>query len=1758
MDDDLFLINDIEKEYKKLSSETKKKYPKLKELVDFSLKTIDKIKSTIISPNSTLSISQTKKQFESELQLSMNIIIKPIMIISENKYSKFNLSCVLILKKFITYNYITESEYNDIIKILREMYDNSNEDTQLKILETLQSLISINVSKISEETLNNIMIIFCRIFCFKNLETKNALQLILGTFMKKIFDYCDNGIIANLIKNLVLLSDGMKPEWINVPIISGKCLGLELIATIIETFPDKLNDEIFKNILSDIKNLITKIFSNNIEQTILGIKTCRLILVIINKLNNLYELIDGPLKLIEKNNQIVWQKVLGLEILTELFKNQNFLFGLYQQNKTLYEKMLIHFTEATYQTFMLKKKGGIIGVSETGGGLGANIPLLRKQSDPVYKIPNKKYLSNNLIIFDEHVVITQNINYIYKLITECFVNLRNSFVVLLENNDIDVNVHTLDQKKKQQKSCKNLNEINNMSQIQQDLKDMICTQFVNIKGSLIGMFINFNDLTKSQTFISIMQTFIYIFSSFDLIGLRDELLNDLCKLAIPNNLENIFEVKEKNILIIRAIFNLIHCINLLDYSSWIILIETIQNLYFILLKSESYLYNYQDQFNINLILNDFIENIKKYSYKTDITDIEKMMEKKESFEKANSSQPILPQLNINNKDHKQKNKSILMTPTSNSAYIKEMKEKLTEEQKENIEILSKSVNTLFIESNSYDDDTLKTIIKALYDNTKKIFDNYIKEKLETKKSIKESNNINLNEKNNENNKIMSISSNTEFTKKESGGNINNNNTNANVNQNNPNQISSNNNTGNNNNQPQANNNNIYTARFPQLNGVLSAAQTKIMNNINYVLGITNVNNNTTISNTNLNNNNTNAPNNNTNNNTINNMNTAAVQNEKLVANLSYINFNLIKILCLTIININRVHMLWDTILDTVNLLCSNSINNRFSNTLSKFTIEILIQIIITTLSQYKIKEKGNKNFTKNEIQITLFKPVFSFLNRHHNISFVLEPLQKILEKCSLKLNPLGWNSFINILNQILSNGKVDSQQCESVFKIVEQIFNEYAIYLNIFNIDPILNLLEIFSVSKDNNNICYSSISYFWQCANICEDYQKEKKIISSEDMELFSGKIKYNNEQEKNEFYSKIWKDIFFKLININNDERFEIRKSGINVFSQIYVAKIKQMNLLIDNDKKISAEIIYELFFEILNKNIKNFLNNSEGKEFEDTIVLTLQSIGKIIKCFFEENKGDNNYEENNKIFSLFIDKCLDLMKKNSPLISSNILKNIIDLEFIDEKIFTENLLSNWKIFDEIGKFIETEIFIKNHSKTVDGEKLIEIIVESLKSILTKLIGIKNINESVLNNEIEKLIKYSPKIISVLKYTEYNFIKANPKVLINTESYLFEIIEILGKKVKNNSIIILVINYMISFISFDLKEPHSEILCKRSFECIENIFKENEHIHSISNEEIDKIILNIVNNIIQILKKRYDNGMMEHIIKYHKNENKYIFNFLIDDLLYNIFSEIFFDIKDQIIIDKIIILFNELLSKEDESEYKNINKEYIYELTKINEDLEISIINFIINNLFLKSFFVNEELHNKILSIIIYDTNIDKNKLIYKSFCIDNLNIKSLFEICKIKSKEEIKKEFEGILNKYKNIEKNENNYVDKYFEVRINLGKKSIPLLIKKSKEEMKKYLNEIKNNKIVNNNEEEKIKNILINLKELNYIYNEQDEKSYENHIMKECLKSKKGHLFILHFILSEFIHVTKNNDIINIIKDIFKLISEEMGIKTDED
>ena len=130
---------------------------------------------------------------------------------------------------------------------------------------------------------------------------------------------------------------------------------------------------------------------------------------------------------------------------------------------------------------------------------------------------------------------------------------------------------------------------------------------------------------------------------------------------------------------------------------------------------------------------------------------------------------------------------------------------------------------------------------------------------------------------------------------------------------------------------------------------------------------------------------------------------------------------------------------------------------------------------------------------------------------------------------------------------------------------------------------------------------------------------------------------------------------------------------------------------------------------------------------------------------------------------------------------------------------------------------------------------------------------------------------------------------------------------ITISWKKVKGVTLI-LSIKYLISFISFDLKNPHSEILCKRSIESIGKIFS-NKNIHLIPNEEMSKIILSAINMIVPIIKQRTNNEILSYMIKNKKEDNKYMWNYIIDNLLYNILEPILFDLKIFIIFDKIII---------------------------------------------------------------------------------------------------------------------------------------------------------------------------------------------------------------------------------------------------------
>ena len=1055
MEDYSFLISDIELEYKKYHDNLKKKYSIIKAASETSLNEINSLKLIIPNKEDNNSIVN----FKAELNKSIGVLLKPIYLVIENKLSKLYLISLNLLKKFVIYNLINDSEYNNIINYLKGIFAINNEDIQLKVLEILQYLINGNVTNLTNVNIDNIMNI-CKLDNIKGntkiTESKNAIKLVLSILAKKIFDITEEKNALIFIQNLLNSIDGNQKEWtaMNVQNSLIKSIRLELICSILETFPERFRTGEANKFLEEIlSNSIKKFFQINNDQLI-GIKLCRIVMIIVTIVNKNHSLFEEILKYLDKNNQIKWHKILGLEVLTELFKKPEILFEIYLNNINLYQNIFKTFTAITYNTIIQKtqkqpEKKNTPGGSSSKNVINSNKKRQSEHNIPLIIIPNKKYISNNNIFINENdqiLNISTNIEYAFQLLTQCYVNLKNSYIYLMEKNGINLNISS------DKRKIKNKEEGIILNENQEKIKEMINYNFVDFKGGAIGILFHINDINSVQSFINIFQSFIYIYTSFGLFSLRDELLNDLCKLALPNNLENILEIKEKNILIIRTIFNLLHCTNLLSKNSWLIFIQTIQNLYFILIKSGYYLYNDKQQFNIEIIMKNIESNIKKYSIESSIMEVQKVVQEDEVNKNINT---ISTSLINHNKDMKYKKKK-----TINQLRI------LTSEEKENIDIISSAVNNLFTDSTDYDDNILIDIINALYEDIEKKITFYNKQlKFIYKNSLS-----------------------TENKRKTSEG-----------------EVPTNKNEKDENIQNKKNIGKLTTRNdmYKSVMGTIPKGPHEVASfNINF-------------------------------------------QNEKLLINLSNINFNLVKILGIVIININRINLLWDKILSIIKLFAFDlNEENTYSNTILKFTIDLLGYIVIDILHKFTLNKNINKDtneindeddnniFSLKNIQFTLFTPFINLLNGYYNNfiinpSYMINPFKNIVEKCGTKLDLNGWNHLFEGINLILEkkNNKINLQQEEILFKIIDQIFNEYLDYLSIFNIEILLDILEKFSINSEDKNICYNSISFFWQCADIINNYQKNKKNLNFFEAEI--SKEKWSNEENNNNFMKILEKTI-------------------------------------------------------------------------------------------------------------------------------------------------------------------------------------------------------------------------------------------------------------------------------------------------------------------------------------------------------------------------------------------------------------------------------------------------------------------------------------------------------------------------------------------------------------------------------------------------------------------------------------------------------
>ena len=204
-------------------------------------------------------------------------------------------------------------------------------------------------------------------------------------------------------------------------------------------------------------------------------------------------------------------------------------------------------------------------------------------------------------------------------------------------------------------------------------------------------------------------------------------------------------------------------------------------------------------------------------------------------------------------------------------------------------------------------------------------------------------------------------------------------------------------------------------------------------------------------------------------------------------------FYLSKILTIILLNLDKIYILFDPLISTINKLVDNKI-------LVNFSIEILCSLIPEILLKYNIiKSNISKNINdENKIWIDerwqklLFSPLLTLLSQIDLFEFLKEKifigLTKIIQQSGHLIDLFGWESIIQSC-VILCNYDI-----ENSFAPVKKILNDYIIYVTLFNIIPLMKLLQQYIFNKNDKNISYSSVELFWSCANLIDDYKQGKK----------------------------------------------------------------------------------------------------------------------------------------------------------------------------------------------------------------------------------------------------------------------------------------------------------------------------------------------------------------------------------------------------------------------------------------------------------------------------------------------------------------------------------------------------------------------------------------------------------------------------------------------------------------------------------------
>ena len=345
----------------------------------------------------------------------------------------------------------------------------------------------------------------------------------------------------------------------------------------------------------------------------------------------------------------------------------------------------------------------------------------------------------------------------------------------------------------------------------------------------------------------------------------------------------------------------------------------------------------------------------------------------------------------------------------------------------------------------------------------------------------------------------------------------------------------------------------------------------------------------------------------------------------------YLHFNVSKVFELAVINISRIPELWTELTNISEKLIVKGLDY-----ISKFMMDTFTIVIMFALLQYQPSVKGELSL--ESWQSSIFDCYNKMLTQDVNMDLnynLIICVRKILQNCGSKFDSNGWTNFIDICIKMCE--KNDSKLVEQAFNLVETTINQFVDCLSCYNVKTLVVLLEKFAKYEKNINFSFLAISKYWDAADLLEKFQN---IAKNKDPKVIEGlsdyqKIFFQRETNFEEFFEKEWDFLFSRLEIIGNDPRFEVRKTAISIFCDIFCVKTANLttknvkrffndyfsSLLDTFNKKYDVQIQMLPFFNKEEKvKTKKKKADQEDKTIEQTLYLLIYSIGKITRCLVE----------------------------------------------------------------------------------------------------------------------------------------------------------------------------------------------------------------------------------------------------------------------------------------------------------------------------------------------------------------------------------------------------------------------------------------------------------------------------------------------------------------------------------------------------------